>query len=639
MALIGFMGSFEAMASCGGSVSANTRCVPLDDEPTQNSSSASETFARFSSQISQKTPEEICDARIQVKDYVDIAKGYAPSIDVLAQEASNLRAQAMEKCVDLVVTLRNNRMKSIEGGCQDYDTAIREQCFIPRSRIVKEKRQLNMELDQLTVELEALESSIRAELDALMLARQNENSAGEGLTVNASKYNNFNNEHSAKQIKYKEIQEKIKGLLTQEKKISGQCENIADRYDDICVSQDTVEVEADPNQTQANGQYFQAKMTEPVVGQDAVIHVPIAERVIQEAGRTSQTVVNQESEVRVMYSQTDTSAQTRFQSTEALLVAFANQIGVDRTQNSNGNLDLRDEEPDPIPIPRPRPKSAPITSDQPPTRQPNDGLAFGGGPTHTDAETGADASTGSGAMSKTGSSGNGFTFPNLGLSSFNPQRTATSTDFTGSYNGRSGRVNAGYGGGRVSPGAYAQPDLNGHLGGGTSSRHSNNASTNAPVNVVNPNAAHSDRAKNNSSGGGLLSTLKDILTGNNKDSASRGANAGTARKSGHKQLLSSRNEQSGRSGILSTSSKSVNLQDRMDQLKNDRRLASADEFDPDKYIPKTLAEKRALARAAGKLGEHATGRSWPKDIYRHKVGTNVDVFHYMNAQFQRQFSE
>lgn len=271
--------------------------------------------------------------------------------------------------------------------------------------------------------------------------------------------------------------------------------------------------------------------------------------------------------------------------------------------------------------------------------QVSDGQGYGGGSpadnntNSNNNELSGENSNGSTAMGKTGS---GFQMPDMG------------SMFSGGNNGASNN--------NPSPSFNAGNIANNvNYGGAGFNRYNNNASSsgfNAPATrtpaSVNPSQQASRRgvgamydSGGGSMGGGQYGGGGNFAMGQSGGSADAGAASGNnrsarAKSSANKQVFSSKNEStSGSSGrILGSKGKSVNVDARVAQLKADRRLAGQD-FDPDKYVPRTSAERRALARASGKMAGYAAGSAeWPKDIVRQK-GSNI--FNLMNSGYKKQF--
>lgn len=597
----------------------------------------------------EKPAQQVCEERIAVASIREI-NDYTAGIDSLAADATNVRQQALQKCVMFVDSLRNNRRKAIEKGCNEYMEAVRTQCFMPRREHARKEEKLSQELSALKDELAELRAKVQESLTKLTTANSNKDGSIAGMTDLALQYAEFTALYEEKFALYSELQDQHSQLMKDQRTMHSNCDSVVSRYDEICVTQEQVVVEAESANAEKVGTFFKADMEAPVEGADAVIRVTAAEEVMERAGQMSQEVIEHESRASTTYGEVNTTTLTHIETTRVLLENFAAQLGGggggDQQQggqncttidgcDSGGGGGSGDQKAGGE-TPKQGGTGGGTVANNPPVNQPTDG-AYGGGKTNNSGtNNSSETGSGSNAMGKTGS---GFSMPSLG-NLFGQGQKQGSNSGTGFNNQNATDFNnnrrVAYDNGFNSMGGSDSSFVgNGARNGSGPSMNGKNANDPNGPSVIIGNGGQQAGARNSGAGG--LNALQD--SGSAYANGSKAYGKTSPSRSGNKQVHSSRNEKAGVGGILGSSSSrgSADLQKRLEQLKKDRKLASADEFDPDKYVPKTEAERRALARASGKLGGHY-GKKWPKDIYRHQPGTSVDVFHYMNIQFRRQFS-
>lgn len=284
----------------------------------------------------------------------------------------------------------------------------------------------------------------------------------------------------------------------------------------------------------------------------------------------------------------------------------------------------------------PGPGGGPQVVVETPRPGPQDGAAYGGGDNGN--KTGDASDNGrNNAMAKTGSDNNGlggFGMPSLGNST--DSSFGQTNDYTNQYGGTANKFDGG-GFSANMPGGYNN-SFNRASTGGSPTR--NLASTDSSG-LGGYNGYSASGYAGGGSGGTSGAGYMPMNDGGGSGSYNYNGSQGTSRpdKKGNKQLYSAKSEKSGSSGTSLTSREQARraaLDARMQKLKAESKLAGKDAFDPDKYVPKTAAEKLALARASGKLAGYSNTKEWPNDISRQR---DQDIFNVMLKGYKKHLQE
>ncbi|MCO5114647.1 MAG: hypothetical protein M9899_10810 [Bdellovibrionaceae bacterium] len=424
---------------------------------------------------------------------------------------------------------------------------------------------------------------------------------------------------------------------------------IKKRLDDYC---GPVVVRPSDFGEQQTGSRLQVKYDPVMPATKAEIEVEVASEIVEPAAEVDVEKERISQAVTVADTQAD-SAITLIQGTvsrkgevtgvipqinQAREIIAAVEVGLRRgggnLDNNDGvcvGLDCSTEQP-PVAAP-------PVVAAAPPTqRGPNDGAAYGG---NNPSDPGKKDTTtdNTGVMAKTsGNNGSGgFNMPSLG--GLGSGTGGSKTDYN-------------------SPTYYAKTDINNGNAPSGFTRNWNGGSN--AFNGLNNNTGTANRGPSSTDSGSGTANAGFLPAGNNGASHHGGGAGGAAGnltgqsggdgtyyassskvtsrpdKKGNKQLYTAKDEKVGSTSLAAREqARRAALGARMDKLKTESKLAGKDAFDPDKYIPKTAAERLALARASGKLGGlQADGKEWPKDISRLR---NQSIFNLMGNGYQKQF--
>ncbi len=267
---------------------------------------------------------------------------------------------------------------------------------------------------------------------------------------------------------------------------------------------------------------------------------------------------------------------------------------------------------------------------------PQDGAAYGGGNNGNKTGDGSDNGK-TNAMAKTGSDNNGmggFGMPSLGSNTAADSSFGKTADYTNQYGSIANRFEGGGFSGNTPSGynGFNRPSVSNSPTRNLASVDSGSGGYNG----YSPSGS-AGGGSGGSAGGAAYMPMNDGGGSGGYNNGSQGASRPD--KKGNKQLYSAKSEKAGGSGTSLTSreqARKAALDARMDKLKAESKLAGKDAFDPDKYVPKTAAEKLALARASGKLAGYSNSKEWPNDISRQR---DQDIFNLMLKGYKKHLQE
>lgn len=267
--------------------------------------------------------------------------------------------------------------------------------------------------------------------------------------------------------------------------------------------------------------------------------------------------------------------------------------------------------------------------------KPNDGPAYGGGTGQApNTANNAGGTGGSEALGKTG--GSDF---NINASAFNLPSLYNNSNTSGSNGGYARGVDVTAGGIANMNSQYSRDYVSrnqqGSLQNNAASRNANGS--NSDAGASGSRFANLQAAGRNPSSAGYAMSLGTTSDSADKKSANRDS---AKTRSGNKLLRSSRDDKAaGLSKLLGAQSGSKldqrDLKNRLAKMQKESQSNKA-AFDPDKYVPKTEAERIALARAAGRMASFAKDKNWPNDISR---SSEQSIFEIMLKGYKKHLQE